>query len=50
MDKERFYKLSYIAKRECHSINGLLLVLARKCIAEFEKQYGIIFEEEIEQE
>lgn len=42
IDKELHYKLHYISKYEGRSANGQILYLLRKCIAEFEKENGII--------
>lgn len=42
IDPELHYKLHYIAKYEGRSGNGQILYLIRKCIAEFEKQDGVI--------
>lgn len=46
MDRERLRKLKYIAKKEYRSVSGLLSVLARKYITEFEEQHGTIPNEE----
>ena len=37
-----YYKLQYVAGHEKRSGNGQILYLIRKCIAEFEKQDGVI--------
>ena len=42
IDPELHYKLHYISKYEGRSANGQILYLLRKCIAEFEKENGII--------
>lgn len=42
IDDKLLYKLRYIAKYNIRSINGQIVVLIRKCIEDFEKQYGEI--------
>lgn len=42
VDPVLHHKLRYIAKYEGRSINGQILYLVRKCIAEFESNFGTI--------
>lgn len=46
IDNELHEKLRYVAKYEERSINGQILYLARRCIADFEKEHGEIKSEE----
>ena len=45
IDPELHYKLHYISKYEGRSANGQILYLIRKCIREFELEFGEIKEE-----
>lgn len=47
LDEGLLDKLSYIAEYEARSLNGQVLVLARNCIAQFEKEHGTITQEDI---
>lgn len=47
LDEQLVEKLYYIAEYEARSLNGQVLVLARNCISQFEKEHGVITEEDI---
>lgn len=42
IDPELHRKLHYISKYEGRSVNGQILYLIRRCIADFEKEHGEI--------
>lgn len=48
IDPDRLQKLRDIAKKEYRSVSGLLSVLARRYIEEFEQQHEVIAREEDE--
>ena len=50
IDPELLRKFDYVARYDARSMNWLLLYLVRKCIAEFEAQYGPIPEPEKKEE
>lgn len=45
IDSKLLHKFTYVAKYDDRSLNWLLLSLVRKCITEFEEQYGKIPEQ-----
>ncbi len=50
IDPELLRKFDYVARYDARSMNWLLLTLIRKCISEFEAQYGPIPETEEKEE
>jgi len=46
VEPELHRKLKYIAKYEDRSINGQVIYLIRKCIREFEQEFGPIRDDE----
>ena len=40
--EEVLLKMSYIAKKNCRSLNAQIEFIAKKCIEEYEKESGII--------
>lgn len=47
LDEQLVEKLYYIAEYEARSLNGQVLVLARNCISQFEREHGEITAEDI---
>lgn len=42
MDRELYGKFRYVAEYEGRSMNSQALLLIRKCVREFEEEYGAI--------
>lgn len=45
IDQELLKKFHYVCEYDGRSANGQLLYLVRKCVAEYEKEFGIITNE-----
>lgn len=45
IDEELLKKFHYVCEYDGRSANGQLLYLVRKCVAEYEKEFGIITNE-----
>lgn len=45
MDQELYGKFRYVAEYEGRSMNSQVLLLIRKCVREFEEEYGAIPED-----
>ena len=46
IDADLLRRFDYVAKYDDRSMNGMLLSLVRKCIADFEQEHGKIPDEE----
>ena len=42
MDRELYGKFRYVAEYEGRSMNSQVLLLIRKCVREFEEEYGAV--------
>ena len=42
IDEELLRRFNYVAQYDARSMNGLLLLLIRKCVAKFEGEHGPI--------
>lgn len=45
IDEELLKKFHFVCEYDGRSANGQLLYLVRKCVAEYEKEFGIITKE-----